>query len=74
MDHNSREHAMHPNDTVMPFGEHAGLTYYELVVEDMAYVRWLLSQPWLDAGVAGSLRAAVAEYRADCAAMSDGLD
>jgi hypothetical protein len=57
----------------MPFGKYAGMLFYELVVEHPAYVGWLLAQPWLDAGVAASLRAAVAEYRADCAAMSDGL-
>jgi hypothetical protein len=58
----------------MPFGEHAGMPLYQLVIEHPAYVRWLLSQQWLDAGVAIALRAAIAEYRADCAAMSDGLD
>jgi hypothetical protein len=74
MDRNFREHAMRSNDTVMQFGQHAGMPLYELVIEHPAYVRWLLSQSWLDTGVAASLRAAVAEYRADCAAMSAGLD
>jgi hypothetical protein len=52
---------------VMPFGRYAGRLLYELVCEDMPYVQWLLQQPWLDAAVAASLKAAVAEYRADCA-------
>jgi hypothetical protein len=59
------------DNAVMPFGRHAGMLFYELVVEDWPYVMWLLQQPWLDAGVAASLKAAVAEYRADCAAEND---
>jgi hypothetical protein len=44
------------------------MLFYELVIEDPPYVAWLLKQPWLDAGVAASLKAAVAEYQADRAA------
>jgi hypothetical protein len=56
------------DDAVMPFGRYAGMLLYELMFTDMPYVTWLLQQPWLDAGVAASLKAAVAEYRADRAA------
>jgi hypothetical protein len=60
---------MMPSDeAVMPFGKHAGELIYSMVCEDMSYVRWLLEQKWLDVEVARQLRAAIAEYRADCAA------
>jgi hypothetical protein len=52
---------------VKPFGQYAGLTYDELVNEQPRYVQRLLAQEWLDAAVAAKLRAALAEYRADCA-------
>jgi hypothetical protein len=57
----------------MPFGKHAGMLLYELVIEHPAYVRELLQQSWLDAGIAAALRAAVAEYRADCACDAESL-
>jgi hypothetical protein len=55
-------------DDTMPFGQYAGTPYVVLVVDDPQYVRWLLSQSWLDATVAAKLRAAVADWRDECAA------
>jgi hypothetical protein len=55
------------SDDTMPFGRHIGMPYEVLVVDDPKYVRWLLSQSWLDATVAAKLRAALADWRAECA-------
>jgi hypothetical protein len=52
---------------VMPFGRYAGMSYEVLVVEDPKYV-WLLAQDWLDAAIAGKLRAAPADWAEECAA------
>jgi hypothetical protein len=42
-----------PNNTeTMPFGEHAGLAYYELVADHRDYVDQLLRQHWLDPAIA----------------------
>ena len=49
-------------DDAMPFGRHAGTPYDLLVVEDMKYVRWLLTQSCLDAANAAKLRAAIADW------------
>jgi hypothetical protein len=54
-----------PDEGVMPFGRYAGLTYYDMVIEDMQYARFLLEQQWLDPTVAAAIRAAIDEYRAD---------
>jgi hypothetical protein len=56
------------DDGVMLFGKYAGRLFYELPINDMKYCEWLLSQEWLDEGIAVTLRAAVAQYRADRAA------
>jgi hypothetical protein len=63
-----REPSADLDGAVTPFGKYASRHFYELPINDMAYCTWLLSQDWLDANIATTLRAAVAQYRADRAA------
>jgi hypothetical protein len=49
----------------MPFGQHAGLSYYELVTDHRDYARWLLKQSWLDAAIAAEIRNAIEDWRED---------
>jgi hypothetical protein len=48
----------------MPFGEFAGMAYFELAIDHADYCVWLLGQPWLDARIAGHIREAMAEVAA----------
>ena len=54
-------------DDIMPFGKHAGTPFEVLVVDDTKYVRWLLTQNWLDTTIAAKLCAALADWQAECA-------
>jgi hypothetical protein len=51
----------------MPFGEHAGLRFYEMAADHAAYCAWIVTQPWLDPVIAGRIRRAIAEVEMDTA-------